>query len=215
LRNGDVRKGTFIAAVGADSHDKQELDPELLFRGKIVADIVSQSATIGDFHHAIQAGLMKQEDAYGELGEIVAGKAGLELDPNSFLSYRAITLACTGLKKYDEAIESAEHLIKISNRHPHALSDLMKVYSETGKTEENKILMHELRERSQHEFIDAVYMAFAAAYTGNLDEAFTYLDTAFIERDPALIAIRHVRSYSKPLSEDPRYETILQRMAFP
>jgi alanine dehydrogenase len=74
LRNGDVRKGAFVAAVGADSHDKQELDPELLFRGKVVADIVSQSATIGDFHHAIQEGLMKQEDAYGELGEIVAGK---------------------------------------------------------------------------------------------------------------------------------------------
>jgi TolB-like protein/class 3 adenylate cyclase/Tfp pilus assembly protein PilF len=146
---------------------------------------------------------------------LAAGKAGLELDPNSFLSYRAITLACTGLKKYAEATESAEHLIKISNRHPHALSDLMKVYSETGKTEENKILMDELKQRSQHEFIDAVYMAFAAAYTGNLDEAFTYLDTAFTERDPNLIAIRHVISYSKPLSEDPRYEAVLKRMSFP
>jgi TolB-like protein len=146
---------------------------------------------------------------------LAAGKTGLELDPNSFLCYRAITLSCTALKKYEEAVDSAEHLIKISNRHPHAICDLMKVYSETGKTQENKILMHELKQRSKNEFIDAVYMAFAAAYTENFDQAFTYLDDAFMERDPALIAIKHVIFYSKALFQEPRYQTILKRMAFP
>jgi tetratricopeptide (TPR) repeat protein len=163
--------------------------------------------------HAIYAFILffagKSEEA------LAAGKTGLELDPNSFLCYRAITLSCTALKKYEEAVDSAEHLIKISNRHPHAICDLMKVYSETGKTEENKILMHELKQRSKNEFVDAVYMGFAAAYTENFDEAFTYLDAAFTERDPALIAIRHVIFYSKALFEEPRYQTILKRMAFP
>src|SRR5687768_15845082 len=41
-----ISPGTFIAAVGADSEDKQELEPSLLISGKLVTDITAQSATI-------------------------------------------------------------------------------------------------------------------------------------------------------------------------
>jgi alanine dehydrogenase len=74
LAKNHVRKGTFIAAVGADSHDKQEIDPELLASSKVVTDILDQCARIGDLHHAIQSNLMKPADVYAELHEIVAGK---------------------------------------------------------------------------------------------------------------------------------------------
>jgi ornithine cyclodeaminase/alanine dehydrogenase-like protein (mu-crystallin family) len=68
-----ISPGTFIAAVGADSEEKQELDP-LLFRGtRIVADILDQSATIGDLHHALESGVLRRSDVHAELGEIVAG----------------------------------------------------------------------------------------------------------------------------------------------
>lgn len=40
----------------------------------VVTDIVEQCARVGELHHAIAAGLMRAEDAYGELGEIVAGR---------------------------------------------------------------------------------------------------------------------------------------------
>jgi alanine dehydrogenase len=77
LERDSVAPGTFIAAVGADSEEKQELDP-LLFRGtRIVADILEQSATIGDLHHALEKDVLRRSDVYAELGEIVAGrKAG-------------------------------------------------------------------------------------------------------------------------------------------
>ena len=41
---------------------------------KIVVDILEQCATIGDLHHALQAGIVTIADVYAELGEIVAGK---------------------------------------------------------------------------------------------------------------------------------------------
>jgi alanine dehydrogenase len=69
-----VAPGTFVAAVGADNEDKQELDPRLLAASKLVADVAEQCAEIGDLHHAIAAGLMKLGDVHAELGEIVAGK---------------------------------------------------------------------------------------------------------------------------------------------
>lgn len=68
-----VAPGTFIAAVGADSEEKQELEPALLSTSKIVADITEQSATIGELHHALKTGCVSRGDVYAELGEIVAG----------------------------------------------------------------------------------------------------------------------------------------------
>ncbi len=69
-----VAPGTFIAAVGADSEDKQELDPKLFVGNKIVVDILDQCAVIGDLHHALRQGLVTKADVHSELGEVVAGK---------------------------------------------------------------------------------------------------------------------------------------------
>jgi ornithine cyclodeaminase/alanine dehydrogenase-like protein (mu-crystallin family) len=53
---GDVAPGTFLAAVGSDSADKQELDPAILAAAKVVADSLDQCAEIGELHHAWPAG---------------------------------------------------------------------------------------------------------------------------------------------------------------
>jgi alanine dehydrogenase len=71
---GDVPAGAFVAGVGADNPDKQELDPALLARSAVVVDILDQAAISGDLHHAIAAGVMTREDVRAELGEVVAGK---------------------------------------------------------------------------------------------------------------------------------------------
>ena len=73
LKREDVPPGTFIAAVGADSPEKQELDPALLARSTIVVDILEQCATIGELHHALESGLVTREDVHAELHEVVTG----------------------------------------------------------------------------------------------------------------------------------------------
>lgn len=74
-----VRPGTFIAAVGADHEDKQEIEPRLLAGAKLVTDLTEQACRIGDLHHAIAAGAMTLESVHAELGEVIAGrKAGRE-----------------------------------------------------------------------------------------------------------------------------------------
>jgi len=69
-----IRPGTFIAAVGADSEEKQELYSELLISNKIITDLTEQCATIGELHHALVNGQVTISDVYAELGEIIAGK---------------------------------------------------------------------------------------------------------------------------------------------
>jgi ornithine cyclodeaminase/alanine dehydrogenase len=76
LKKGAVRPGTFIAAVGADSPDKQELDAELVASSAIIADIREQAIAVGETHHAIRLGLMTPDQLRGTLGEVIAGRTG-------------------------------------------------------------------------------------------------------------------------------------------
>jgi ornithine cyclodeaminase/alanine dehydrogenase-like protein (mu-crystallin family) len=70
----DVAAGAFVAGVGADNEDKQELDPALLRRAAVIVDILDQAAVAGDLHHAIAAGVMTRDDVRAELGQVVAGR---------------------------------------------------------------------------------------------------------------------------------------------
>jgi len=86
IRKPDVPAGVFIAAVGADSHEKQEIDPYLMAASKVVADIREQCVRMGDLHHAIRQGLIRPEEIHGELGEIVCGqKKGRESDEETIV----------------------------------------------------------------------------------------------------------------------------------
>jgi ornithine cyclodeaminase/alanine dehydrogenase-like protein (mu-crystallin family) len=72
----DVVDGAFIAAVGADSEHKHEIDVQLMARSAVVVDVLSQCAAIGDLRHAINAGAMRADDVRAELADVVSGAAG-------------------------------------------------------------------------------------------------------------------------------------------
>jgi alanine dehydrogenase len=74
LNQSDVAPGTFIAAVGADNEEKQELDPRLIAASKIVVDSLDQCAAIGDLKLALKQGLMTKAGVHAELGEVIAGR---------------------------------------------------------------------------------------------------------------------------------------------
>jgi ornithine cyclodeaminase/alanine dehydrogenase-like protein (mu-crystallin family) len=70
----DVARGTFVAAVGADAHGKQELEPSLMAGSTVVVDVLAQCVEIGELQHALAAGLMTSAQVHAELGDIVAGR---------------------------------------------------------------------------------------------------------------------------------------------
>ena len=73
VRAAWLTAGTHVTAAGADSPDKQELEPELLADADlVVVDSRTQCGRIGELHHAIEAGLMDASHAT-ELGEICDG----------------------------------------------------------------------------------------------------------------------------------------------
>jgi len=70
----DIAPGTFIAAVGADNPEKQELEPSLLASATLVVDVLHQCAEIGELHHALAAGLLTPERVHAELADVVVGR---------------------------------------------------------------------------------------------------------------------------------------------
>jgi ornithine cyclodeaminase/alanine dehydrogenase-like protein (mu-crystallin family) len=69
-----VRGGTFIAAVGADSPDKNEIASDLFAAATIVVDSRAQCAVMGDLHHALAAGAVDLGDVHADLGDLVMGR---------------------------------------------------------------------------------------------------------------------------------------------
>ena len=86
LHREDIRPGTFIAAVGADSPGKQELEPALVASSKLVVDVLEQCARIGELQHALAANLMTLDQVHGELGRVVTGQIpGRQTDEETIL----------------------------------------------------------------------------------------------------------------------------------
>lgn len=74
LDAGDVAPGAFIAAVGADNEDKQEIGVDLLRNAVVVVDDLEQCTRMGDLHHALVANALKSGDVRASLDQVVAGQ---------------------------------------------------------------------------------------------------------------------------------------------
>jgi len=74
IENEWIDEGVHINAIGADAPLKEELDPRILKRAKIVVDDIEQACHSGEINVPISKGIISRADIYAELGEIIAGK---------------------------------------------------------------------------------------------------------------------------------------------
>jgi alanine dehydrogenase len=77
ILNEWVENGTHFNCIGADAPGKEELDPAILRRSKIVIDDWMQASHSGEINVPVSRGILFREDVWAELGEVVTGiKAG-------------------------------------------------------------------------------------------------------------------------------------------
>jgi ornithine cyclodeaminase len=102
LQVADLRPGTHITAVGADTPHKQELDGAILGRADlVVADSIAQCLVRGEIHQAVKGGFLAEGNIV-ELGSIVYGAIPGREDPEQ------ITVAdLTGVAVQDIQIAKA------------------------------------------------------------------------------------------------------------
>jgi alanine dehydrogenase len=91
-----VKEGTHFNCMGADAPGKQEMDPKILKRARLVIDDWEQASHSGEINVPMAKGEMTKDDVDVEIGQIVAGlKPGRESD-------QQITVFCsTGLAIQD------------------------------------------------------------------------------------------------------------------
>ncbi len=73
VTNGMVSAGMHINCIGADAVGKEELDPNILKRAKIVVDDWEQASHSGEINVPLSHGIITKDNIWAEIGEIVAG----------------------------------------------------------------------------------------------------------------------------------------------
>jgi alanine dehydrogenase len=109
VMNDMVSLGTHLNCIGADAPGKEELDPAILKRAKIVIDDWEQASHSGEINVPISQGVISRENVWAEIGEIVAGlKPGRERQDEITIftsTGLAIQDAVTAKIAYDKAIK--------------------------------------------------------------------------------------------------------------
>ena len=108
----NIPDGLFIAAVGADSPEKQELDVRILAQAKVVVDLIDQCKNVGELHHGIKAGVISEEEVHAELGQVIIGtRTGRTSDEE------VIVFDATGSALQDTAGAIAVYERAVSSKH--------------------------------------------------------------------------------------------------
>ncbi len=102
-----VAPGVHLSAMGADARGKQELDPALLERARLFADVVEQALTIGEFEAAATQGRIRAEDVT-PLGAVIAGDAPGRTDPGEITVFDSSGMALQDIAIGLAALERAQ-----------------------------------------------------------------------------------------------------------
>jgi len=91
-----ISPGTHINCIGADAPGKEELEPSILTKAKIVVDDWDQASHSGEINVPLTKEIITQQNVWGEIGEIVAG-----LKPGRTASDEITVFTSTGLAIQD------------------------------------------------------------------------------------------------------------------
>ena len=74
IQRRHLKAGLHITAMGAGAPQKNEIAAEALAAADTcICDSQEQCAVLGELHHALEAGLVKPGQKFGELGQVVSG----------------------------------------------------------------------------------------------------------------------------------------------
>lgn len=91
-----VQPGAHFNCIGADAPGKEELDPLILKRAKVVVDDWEQASHSGEINVPLSMGIISKSDVWAEIGEVVAG-----LKPGRISESEITVFVSTGLAIQD------------------------------------------------------------------------------------------------------------------
>jgi len=133
---------------------------------------------------------------------------------NSDNSAIIVGLSYAQKSMYPEAIANLEKGIARSGRQTSNLGLLAQVYGLAGRKSDTRKIIGELLERSRHHYVFPSVFANAYLGLGDKEQALTFLERAYEERDPWLFYLK-VSPLLDPLRSEPRFQALMHRVNFP
>ncbi len=107
VMNDWISEGTHINAIGADAAGKEELDPMILKRAKVVVDDLPQASHSGEVNVPLSKGLLLEKDIFCELGEVITGKKKARTKDSDITVFDSTGLAIQDVATADMVYQKA------------------------------------------------------------------------------------------------------------
>ncbi len=107
-----VKAGCHINAMGADAPGKQELDPQLLKKGRIVIDDWEQASHSGEINVPLARKVITRRQIAAEIGKVVAGRQKGRVKNDDITVYDSTGLGVQDLTTADRIYRKAKRLKK-------------------------------------------------------------------------------------------------------
>jgi eukaryotic-like serine/threonine-protein kinase len=140
-------------------------------------------------------------------------RKAVEMFPNFFLPHMALGGALVEKGDYSAAIEELEKA-KTMERTPLVIGGLGYAYAKSGRKEEARKLLAELKEQSKGRYVASYWIAMIYVGLDEKDEAFAWLEKAYQERSFWLLWIKMDPKVDS-LRSDSRFIDLLKRLRFP
>lgn len=88
-----LKRAVHINAIGADARGKQELEPAILKKAKIIIDDWHQASASGEINVPWAKGLIAKKDIYSTLGEVIYRKLKIRDSADAFTVFDSTGLA--------------------------------------------------------------------------------------------------------------------------
>lgn len=102
-----IEPGVHINAIGADAKGKEELEPAILKRSKVVVDDKIQAIHSGEINVPISKRIIKETDIYATLGEVIKGKKKGRTSKNEITIFDSTGLAICDVAVADYVYKEA------------------------------------------------------------------------------------------------------------
>src|SRR5436305_3798537 len=138
-------------------------------------------------------------------------KKTVELDSNFWIAHQFLGIAYIEKKRYPEAIAEFSQAVKLSggNSEPLALNGYASVLS--GDVAKGRAVLKELKSLESQRYLPPSNLALLSYVLGEKDEAFSWLEKAYQDRDIRLCRLK-VDSKWDSMRSDPRFVEILKRI---
>jgi eukaryotic-like serine/threonine-protein kinase len=144
---------------------------------------------------------------------IAQAHKAIEMFPSFFLPHVALGQALFQKGDYSTGIEEIEKA-KAMEPTPIAIGLLGYVYARSGRKDEARKLLAELKEQSNARHVSPYWIAMIHAGLGEKDEAFAWLEKAYQERSSWLVWIK-MDPMVDSLRSDSRFTDLMRRIGFP